>query len=246
MVTLDQFPNLKQRLDEAEAVHGYVLTHVGALRRTDNKLFSPDNAEPVLEALYWFLSFVAGRRIAFVSPTGLRRLGYALWQQWNINIAFSVRVCRNWFSKPATQQCFSAAEQFYSCWSDSSKRGLQPFALGLYLACNCNHKGIELVLSESQIALEMLSWVALLEENSLVSEEELDKLNAAARLRSLLSWLGVQPSIPASFNNLQQPIQTKMLLTLSWASATLLFIQQNRIALFALNYQMRQFMKHGS
>lgn len=195
-MTLDQFRDAKHRIEKARDVNGYVLTHIGLLCRSDGKLFSPDDADSAMEALYWFLSFAAGWRCPLALPTGLRHLGYPLWQQWAIYSGSQIRTRNNWFRISALRRCFVAADNFYTCWSDDTKRDWLKSAIGLYLACNHNHGGVELVLSESQIALEMLCWVALLEENSLMSEKGFEKLEAADRLRALLFWLGISPSIP--------------------------------------------------
>jgi hypothetical protein len=148
--------------------------------------------------IYWSLSFIAGRHIAQVLPTGLRHLGVPLWQRWNIYKASPVMEMQNWFTTHATAACFSLITGFDALWSNSDKRKWMRSAVGLYLACNVSRGAIEFSLAESQILLELLSWIALLEENSLMSEQGFEGLSAADRLRTLLFWLGVSPSIPTS------------------------------------------------
>ena len=195
-ITLDQFQDVEDRLREAQAVNGNVLTHVGMLCRKDNRLFAPDDARRVLEALYWFLSFMNGSLCAFVAPTGLRHLGRPLWQQWGLYSSTPVTSHSQWFSENATDECFLAADKFYACWCDESKREWLNLAIGLYLASNHNNGGVELALANSQIMIELLTWVALQGENSLMSNESFEKLPAADKIRALLFWLGISVFIP--------------------------------------------------
>ena len=190
-VTLDQFQDIENRLKEAEALKGNILTHIGVLCRKDKKLFDPNDATGVFEALYWFLSFMNGARCAFAVPIGLRNIGRPLWQNWGIYNITPVNFRQYWFSENATEDCFNAANLFYTCWQMADKREWLNRAIGLYLASNQNNSSIELALANSQILLEMLTWVALQEENTLMSNESFEKLPAADKIRSLLFWLGI-------------------------------------------------------
>ena len=68
---------------------------------------------------------------------------------------------------------------------------------GLHCAGNQSARGnVELQLAESQIALELLTCVAFLEENSLMSEKAFEGLDAADKVRVLLFWLGVPAAVP--------------------------------------------------
>ena len=206
-ITLDQFQDIESRLEQAKAVGGNVLTHIGLLKRKDaasklSPLFDPKDAAKVFEALYWFLSFMNGALCAFATPVGLRHLGRPLWQQWGLYSTTEVDTRQNWFSAGATQECFRAADSFYTLWMMAEKREWLNLAIGLYLASNHNNGGIELALANSQILLEMLTWVALQEENTLMSNESFEKLPASDKIRALLFWLGVPTSIPEALKEL--------------------------------------------
>lgn len=202
-ITLDQFQDIGNRLAEAESVNGNVITHIGVLNLKNNNLFDPVKAKNVIDALYWFLSFIKGSRCAIVVPTGFRHLGRRLWQHWINYSVVPVKSHAYWLSTNSTYECFQAADMFYGCWHDEGKRKWLQLAIGLYLASNYNHSGIELDLTNSQILLEMLTWVALQEENTLMSDESFEKLPAADKVRALLFWLAVPTAIPTAFNELR-------------------------------------------
>ena len=194
---------MKKRLDEAKATQGNVITHIGLLKRTDGKLFDPEATASIFEALYWFLCFMNGSRCTLTLWEGLRHLGCPLWQKWAVFSSTPVQSCNNWFEGIITNQCFEAADKFYASWTDAGKREWLPLAIGIYTASNHNTGGIELTLANSQIALEMLASIALLEENSLMSDKGFENLSAADKIRALLFWLGIDKSIPEKLTDLK-------------------------------------------
>ena len=204
IVTLDRFREASERLEEAHLVNGYGFTHVGSMCRVDNKLFDPDKGAEALECLGWFFSFANGSYCPCVLPTGYRYLKQPLWQQWNMPHVSLNNSNQNWFSAIRSLECFQAADCFYKCWQDEAKRQWLKTAIGLYLASTRTTDNIELALANAQIPLEMLTWVALMEENSLMSEESFEKLPAADKIRALSFWLNVSTAIPHRLEELRQ------------------------------------------
>lgn len=202
-VILDQFPQADGRFGEAVTRRGHVVNHVGVLRRGDGKLFSSDEAIAALEFLYWLFTFCAGYRCPTLLPQGLRHLGYPLWQQWGVQKADHARRVGSWFNEFCPNICFQVANGLYALWSDADKRKWLSLAIGIYVAANYNSGAIELALSNSQIILELLTWVALTEENSMMSEAGFAGLSAADKVRALLFWLGVPASIPERLDELR-------------------------------------------
>jgi hypothetical protein len=203
LVTIDQFPDTRDRLQAAKASGGYVFTHVGTLARADKKLFGPDAVGGTLEGLHWFLSLVNGSHCGPILPMGFRDGDAPVWQVWAMPTVSTAKSRPNWFSASPPLHCFGAADCFHKCWVDPGKRDWLKSVVGTYLASNEFHGGIELTLATSQILLEMLAWVALLEENSLMSEAGFSPLSVADKVRALLFWLGVGATVPVDLADLQ-------------------------------------------
>ena len=195
-VTLDQFQDVDNRIQQAKAIKGNVLTHVGMLRSTDNKLFNPESAEEVLDALYWFFSFMNGAHCAPAILLGGRFTEYPLWQYLEVRHVAPMEYHITWFNENSTAECFCLAQNFYSCWQDPDKKEWLNLALGLYLASNHNSGGIELSLVHTQMLLELLTWVAIQEGNELRTDSVFDRLSATSKIKELSTWLRVPFDIP--------------------------------------------------
>jgi len=203
IVTLDQSANAEKYLKEAKSKRSNVITHVGILRRSDGKLFDISDGQNALMELYWFLMFAAGSRCSIVCPIGWRHLKNPIWTQWSALICSPPTDSCNWFVGSLGKSCFNAAGDFHEVYIDEEKRQWLILACGIYVAANRNEVGIEFALANSQILLEMLTWVALMEENSVMSEAAFGSLSAADKIRLLLFWLGVECKIPNSLPSLR-------------------------------------------
>jgi hypothetical protein len=205
-VTLDSLEGGRERFQEAKAVGAYVITHAADLRRVDNKLFSVADAKKVLEFLYWFFSFVNGARCDYILPVGVRYSG-PLWEEWGTHVVAPARYNHTWLAESASAECFKVAEGCYACWNRGARHDWFNLAISLYLESNHNSSGTDLALTTAQIALELLGWVILVEEHSVLSEDGFNGLKAADKLRTLLLWTGVPAAIPESLRELRDAYQ---------------------------------------
>ncbi len=92
---------------------------------------------------------------------------------------------------------------FYNFWKGAGRREWLNLAIGLYLASNHNYSGIEICLTISQMLLETLTWVALQQENSLMSDASFEKLPASDKIQALLFWFGISTEMPKALTNFQ-------------------------------------------
>ncbi len=201
-ITLDQFPNISELLKEAKATSGFAITHIGILRRKDNNLFSSKEAKEILEYLYWLFSFVKGNRCGYILPKGLSYSGVPLWEEWGAQIVTPAAHITTWFAHLYPFQCFELAQGFFSLWKDPDKQSWIRLAVNLYALSNpVLHDDVALI--NAQTALELLSYVALVEESSTKTPEEFKKLKGACeRFEELAKWCCIPLSIPASLSKL--------------------------------------------
>ena len=208
VVTLDALQDLKERQKQIKAQGGLAVTHIGDLRRKDGKLFSAKKAGELLQFLYWFLSFVNGERCGCILSAGLRYLDYPLWEDWSPQITRFRKRDKSWFAKNLPVECLSIAGNFYSMWRDENKRDWVQLAVAIYTDSNSNSSGSDLELTKAQVALEMLCWVVLREESSIVSEDGLERLPAADKIRLLLSMCGIPLTIPSHLADLKEAFRS--------------------------------------
>ena len=202
VVTLDALHNILERRKQAKASNGYAVTHVGMLRRRDDKLFGADEAYKILDFLYWFFAFANGGRCGCILPEGLRHTGSVLWENWQAPKLSRMKYHQSWFAEHAPSRCFEAAQGCFSLWQDENKRDWLRRAIAIYVESNRNLSGVDLALANSQMALELLAWTVLIEEKGVITEESFQKLTAADKFRLMLAINGIPASIPASATDL--------------------------------------------
>lgn len=209
VLVLDALPDIGQRHKHLEEHGGCLVTHLGDLRRRDGKLFSSMQAEDVLEFLHWLLSFINGARCGCELAAGFRYMNEPLWEQWRPQATDTGKLGSNWLPKYQINEALLIAQRAWDLWRDKDKRGWIRRAVAIYTDCNKNSSGTEIELAKAQIALELLTWVVLREEQSVISEKGLKDLEAADRLRLLLSWCKVPTAIPPELTNLTAAVVGK-------------------------------------
>lgn len=202
-VTLDALPDLHERLKKARQTNGFAITHVGTLCRRDGKLFGVHQAKSALECLYWFFAFACGRRCDYVLARGLRHLGVPVWEEWGVRTVSPASSCPSWLCTYAAEPSLGAASGFYAAWQDKNRRDWLRLGVALYTASNQNASGIEACLIQAQMALELLSWAALVEDHQIVTPEQFAQPPAFAKFRQLVAWCSLPLAIPESLPNLR-------------------------------------------
>ena len=81
-ITVDVRPDHQRVWTDLDKVDVYMMTHVMELRRIDGARFTPDDAEPLLEALHIGVSFALGRWAAPMLPVGEDADGTIVWEDW--------------------------------------------------------------------------------------------------------------------------------------------------------------------
>ena len=94
---------------------GYQVTHVGSLTRSDGAAFEYNQAEGILDCLYWFLSFVQGRRVGIALPTGLGEPNDAPDERTPLVASWRV-----WYADPAG----SGVDSWYPNWASGGLEAL--------------------------------------------------------------------------------------------------------------------------
>lgn len=208
-VTLDSTPELDELTRAAKVTGSHVITHAGNLELVNRKLFKSEPAARIFETLYWFLSFLNGARCDCILPVGLRHTDTRHWQQWGSRILTPVHRAKSWYTDASRDCVREAAECFHQVWQHENRREWLPLALALYLEANRNTSGVDLALAQSQMALELVSWVALVEEGQALTAAGFNQLSAADKIRLLLFYCQVPPAIPRKLDTLWLTVQKR-------------------------------------
>jgi hypothetical protein len=185
-----------------EAQAGFGITHIGMLHRLDGGTFRASEAENILNALYWFLSFARGNRCGPMLFIGSLR-DKITWEPWNIPALHPRKKgTYGWIDKRSinTNSAMNTAFQgFVRSWTDDYWRPCLQQAIHWYTEANKGSGGIEGAIALIQLALELICW-ACLEENSpnKATVKTFEEKGADEKIRDTLKML----KIPTNIDNI--------------------------------------------
>jgi hypothetical protein len=141
---------------------GFGLTHVGTLKRIDGGQFNKDQASDNLDAIYHLLSFIRGLWCGPILPIG-RTADKISWQIWTDPRLTPWKFVSSWFFDFESEEINEAFIGYMKKWADLNWNEPIRLAIHWYTEANIGAGGVEGSIILIQAALEMLSWVYLLE-----------------------------------------------------------------------------------
>jgi hypothetical protein len=204
-VTIDQLEieTISKILKSLEFQGGYGVTHVGKLERNDQTVFAANEARDFLEAFSYFLSFVRGFRVSPTLLVGYNVTEEEVWKEWTLSNSDPWKFVYSWASSVPGTSLKNAFPGFWQWWQDWGKSA--KLAVYWYLQSNRNAGGTEGSIILSQAALELLSWVKLVEKGS-ISKEDFERKkqfdSTSKKINKLLTECGIPKDIPSEFIDL--------------------------------------------
>lgn len=200
-VTIDSVRYFSELENQLGLSGGYAITHVGKLEQNDGRTFTAQEANNLLTALNFFLSFCRGFSSPPILPVGFDANDNGVWTNWDSQNAKPWRYVDSWLPAMSPQTLTDAFSGFFKLWQDVIWKEPLKMAIHWYVEANTQAGTIQGSIALSQVALEMLSWVRLVEAGGLVSTNGFDNLPGADKLRLLLSQCGIPLGIPSPLTN---------------------------------------------
>lgn len=175
----------------------YAITHIGMLQREDGSSFSVEQADDVLEALHWFLSFVQGSWVCPLLCHGLDSNAKTVWRKWNVGRTDRSRGVLSWsgtMSRPAIQQAFT---RFIKLWTQPFTNSVLRIAVGQYVSAN-EPDPVEVAIIVAQSGLELLGWTEFVESGQIAKDTWKWELKAREKIAKLLAVGNIDPAIPTT------------------------------------------------
>jgi hypothetical protein len=201
-VTIDSLKEINDIERELDAVGGFGITHVGKLERADGTGFTAHEALEQLEALYSFLSFCRGLWSPPVLTVGFDIHGEGVWSNWSASNAKPWQFVDSWFPTMSPHQVSNAFSGFLRKWNDPIWNEPIRLAIHWYVEAAVQSGAIAGSIALTQVGLEMLSWLSMVEAGTIVSTRGFDGLPAADKIRLLISQSGIPLATPTELNNL--------------------------------------------
>lgn len=197
-VTIDRIEKFSDMEKSLEASGGYAITHVGKVERIDRSEFTPQEAKKLLDGLHYFFSFARGIWSTPIIPVGFDANGTKVWESWYASNVDSWRLVLSWFNQEH-QSLTDLFPGFLNTWQDPNLQEPIKIAIHWYVeSCKMVAAvGGSIVLE--QVALEMLSWVEVVERENAFTNDAFDKLPAFKKIEKLLKVCKIPICVPAIY-----------------------------------------------
>lgn len=180
---------------------GFYLSHTGVVRPAVGQT-SPSRIRELLEGLHAFFGLLRGAWCGPFFPRGYSS-GKVAWEQFGAWVADQPREVESWLPVRHQLSVGGLFATFITMWESTAWHQPLINAVSWYVASNDPRTSMEGSLVMSQVALEMLSWVVLVEVEALYKHEQFDRLSAHRRLRKLLAHLRIGNQVPRHMSDLE-------------------------------------------
>ena len=153
------------------------------------------DARAVLQMLHFWFGLLRGAWAGPVFPQGVVD-GEVVWRQfapWKLGES---RQVTTWFPERTPLDLADLFSGFVHRWNDSAWQGPLISAISWFVEANSSRSALESKIVLTQVALDLLAWVHLVETQRLHSRADFKRLSAAGRIRALLHHIGVPTKVP--------------------------------------------------
>ncbi|WP_330203570.1 hypothetical protein [Cyanobacterium sp. Dongsha4] len=189
LATLDENGELEEKL---EAQGGYGVTHICKLERSDEQAFNLDEANKMIDAFVYYLSFVRGIWVSPLLIYGWDAEGNKILEEWSTpkikaDSWQSLSYC--WTTSDTTEMVI-IFPKFMKKWEDENWKETIQNAIQWYVESYKHSNGYNTSIILIQSALEKLAWTYL-KTNQCVNSEDFNGLKASGQIRLLLKFLNI-------------------------------------------------------
>jgi hypothetical protein len=205
-VDLNAVGNSFEVYSQLEKHGGFGITHVGLITRNDGSAVAFEDVRVLQMTLYWWLSFLRSERTGPMLFSG-EHAGEVVWEIWRVPSVASWSGRRSWLpvnllkvttdTPDATSPIFGYILE--ATKEDRSFRILKR-AVSWYTQ-SIENSYLETSVVLAQAGLELMSWLKLVDDVG-ISEDSVDKWNAADQFRLALYFSKISTSIPTHFTKL--------------------------------------------
>lgn len=199
-VCLDARREISDLVSGLREMGGHAFTHVCRIDQ-GGRPFGRAEAAECLDALHWFLSFVAGKWTAPMLIHGRSKGGHETFREWSDGRVDPGIGGFRWCDETVWASAQEAFVGYMSRWSDPAwQQGLR-VAIGQYISSN-KPNPIEGAIISAQSGLELLAWLHLVEDRRAVRAPDWDRRRGDWKIRELLRLAKIDPMVPPGLSRL--------------------------------------------
>lgn len=178
------------------------ITHAARIRRKDGGAFRLDDLEEFITCLNSFCSFTNGDWCGPIWFVGVDTFGNQVSHVWRVPRVDGYRDNHNWFSPVVEKSLPGLFPGFVDLWNDEVWQESLRNTIFWYMTAMSAGMSIENSIVLCHIAFETLGWTYFVEYKKSLSSQGFEKLQAADKLRLLLSQLDIPVAFPSRFSAL--------------------------------------------
>ncbi|MDU3803251.1 hypothetical protein [Paraclostridium bifermentans] len=175
----------KELYEELRFKNGSIITHIGRIKRKDNKVFKSTYIFKLLDEISDTLSFLAGRYIGICMVMGYKD-NQNIFRLWKESLTTPFKYVPTWSDTIANHHNI---EKYMNLMCrklhDSYYGPALKHVVDWYIE-SIDNISIENNVVSLQIALETLSYVVIVEKNKILTDVEFEKNTASDNIRILL------------------------------------------------------------
>jgi len=203
----DEIPNMNELRTRSNQAGGNFISHICELTPITGT-YSDETIDDLVSAMSFLFSFIRGAPCGPILPQGY--LGDDLhWsdiRHWHVGQSGSIH---NWAPRNSIIELDAFFTGFMNLWNDDEWNSPLRRAMHWYTEVNKKELPADSIIVLSQVALEMLSWVYLVERKNIFNYNTFKKKHAHEKLRDLLDQLSIDSMIPGHLKELTKLIDSK-------------------------------------
>ena len=181
--------------------NNYAITHIAEVAYLKSNQFTVEDADNLIEALYYFFSFCRGIWIAPILVQGFDQNNITKWERLESRVD-RWQFCISWLPLLDSNNIEEAFLGFWNKWNDENWREVIKLAIYWYIPVSKQSGGQEASVILTQAALEMLASVILVEDKNIISSNSFEKLDARDKISLLLNQCSIPLEIPSDLKYL--------------------------------------------
>ena len=195
--------NLRSLFKSLKSEGGYVITHVGEIKRLNKRSFGIEECRKILLALHYFLSFAAGYFTGPILPIGFNENNERLWEEWHKGLKTRYdSEGLSWFDIMHGELLEEIFPGFLNQWQNKIWNEPIETAIYWYLRSNMMEGGTDGAIILAQSALELLAFTFCVEDKKIWIYKVFKNKSATEKIKELLSSLNIPKDIPPSLSKL--------------------------------------------
>ena len=198
--TIDQIPEAAELIKTARRDAGFVISHVGNWAPASGPM-TVTQVQDVTRMLHFWFGLLRGAWSGPLFPQGVAN-GKTVWRSFAAWKCSESREVPTWLPERTPIELTALFRGFSRRWADPAWQSPLISAISWLVEANSPRTALESRIILAQVALELLSWVHIVETQKLHTRTDFKRLSAAGRIRILLQHIGVTAAVPFYFENL--------------------------------------------